>query len=277
MGLRINTNLASMAAQRALAENQRVLEKTYQRMASGKRVVEAGDDAAGLSIGENLHAQVRSMRQAHRNANDGISFVQVAEGGMNEIGNGLIRMRELAIQAASDTVGDREREFINEEFENIIAEIDRVANSTTFIGVPLLNGEADKDDLEFQVGIRNDEADRILFNVTENDVRADALGVEGLSALEIDEARDSLDVIDEAIGRVSGTRARLGAVQNKLHSAANSIAVNVENLSAARSRIIDADYAVETSELTKNNILTSTGVAILGQANSVPAQALKLI
>jgi len=181
MGLRISTNMAAMAADRALSNTSEGLAKAYEKLASGQRIIHAGDDAAGLSISENLRAQIRSMGQAERNANDGISFVQVAEGGLNEVSNILIRLRELAIQAASDTVGDKERGYINNEAQQLVSEVDRIANVTNFNGTPLLNGESSKDVLEFQVGTRNNESDRIQFNVGENDVRAGTLGIDGLN------------------------------------------------------------------------------------------------
>lgn len=277
MGLRISTNIASMAANRALQGTTQAQAKSYQRLSSGQRITSAGDDAAGLSISENLRAQIRSMGQAERNANDGISFAQVAEGGLSEIGNMMVRLRELAIQAGSDTVGDKERGYIQQEVSSLTAEIDRIANVTTFNGTPLLNGEAEKGELEFQVGIRNEEADRITFNASENDVRADALGVADLNYESIDGARDALDAIDEGISSVFGARARLGAMQNKMQATVNNIGVAKENLSQARSRISDTDIAQETSDLVRGNILQSAGVSVLAQANQSPTQALKLL
>lgn len=277
MGLRINTNIASMATQRALMHTSESQSKEFERLATGNRINKAGDDAAGLSISENLKSQVRSMKQAERNANDGISFVQVAEGGLNEIANIMIRIRELSVQAASDTVGDKERGFINEEFKSLVQEVDRISNVTTFNGTPLLNGEASKSELEFQVGIRNDEADKILFNVAENNVTASELGVDGVSSLTIDDARSAMDSADVALGKVNGARARLGAMQNKLQSTVNNLAIAKENLSNARSRIADTDIAESTSELIRHNILQQAGVSILAQANSAPMSALKLI
>lgn len=277
MGLRISTNLASMGAQRVLSRTTEEVNKSFQRLASGNRIVSAGDDAAGLSISENLHAQIRSLKQAERNAQDGISLVQVAEGGMSEIGNILVRLRELSIQAASDTIGDRERGFIDKEYQSLKAEVDRIANVTNFNGTPLLNGEAEKSNLEFQVGARNSEADRINFDVAEYAVTADALGISGVRAESIDSARDSIESLDEAIGRVTGARAGLGAMQNKLQSTTNTIAISKENLSQARSRIADTDIAEEMTNLTQRNILQSAGVSVLSQANSAPQQALKLL
>lgn len=277
MGLRIFTNIASMSANRALQKTTEQQAKSYTRLSSGQRITEAGDDAAGLSISENLRAQIRSMGQAERNANDGISFAQVAEGGLTEIGNMLIRMRELGIQAGSDTVGDKERGFIDQEVKSLLAEVDRIANVTTFNGTPLLNGESSKDKLEFQVGIRNAEADRIQFDVKENDVRTGTLGLDGISYGTIDEARTALDKIDEGVGKVFAARARLGAMQNKLHATVNNLGVAKENLATARSRIADTDVAQETSDLVRGNILQAAGVSVLSQANTSPTQALKLL
>jgi len=277
MGLRIATNMAAISANRSLSKTSEGQAKTYTRLASGQRITEAGDDAAGLSISENLRAQIRSMGQAERNANDGISFAQVAEGGLTEIGNIMIRLRELSIQAASDTIGDKERGYINEESKSLLQEVDRIANVTTFNGANLLNGQSEKAELEFQVGIRNDQADRISFNAAENDVRASTLGVDGIQMDSIDGAREAIDVIDNATSMVFGTRARLGAMQNKLHSTVNNLGVAKENLSNARSRIADTDVAAETSEMVRGNILQSAGIAVLSQANSAPMQALKLL
>jgi flagellin len=277
MGLRISTNMASMTAQRALSGTNEDQAKSYQRLASGNRITSPGDDAAGLSISENLRAQIRSMHHAETNASNGISFVQVAEGGMQEIGNIMIRLRELAIQAASDTIGDTERGFIDQEYQSLLQEVDRIANVTNFNGTPLLNGEASKGVLEFQVGIRNDEADKILFDTSENDVRADALGVSGISAATIDDARETIDAVDIGLSKVNAARARLGAMQNKMHSTVRNLQISKENLYAARSRIADTDVAEETSNLVQKNILQSAGIAVLSQANTSPMQALKLL
>jgi flagellin len=266
-----------MAANRALSHSAEDQKKVFTRLASGQRITTAGDDAAGLSISENLRSQVRSMGQAERNASDGISFAQVAEGGLTEIGNMLVRMRELAVQAASDTIGDKERSFIHKEVSSLVAEVDRIANSTNYNGTQLLNGQASKGTLEIQVGIRNNEADRIKFNANENDVRASNLGIDGLNYTSIDDAREALDKVDKAMDKVLGTRAGLGAMQNKLHSTVSNIGIAKENLTEARSRIADADIAAETSELTRGNILQSAGVAVLAQANQAPMTALKLL
>ena len=277
MGLRIGTNLASMSAQRALSRTSVDISKTYNRLASGNRITSAGDDAAGLSISENLRAQIRSLGQAERNANDGISFVQVAEGGLSEVGNILIRLRELSIQAASDTIGDRERGFIDKEYQSLKNEVDRISNVTNFNGTPLLNGKAPKEELEIQVGSRNNLDDRIKFNVKDYNIGADRLGIASISASTIDSARESIDRVDEAISTVTGARAGLGAMQNKLQSTTNTIGIAKENLTSARSRIADADIAEEATALSQKQILQQAGVAVLAQANSAPQLALKLL
>jgi flagellin len=277
MGLRISTNMASMSAQRALNGTTEQQAKTYTRLATGQRITKAGDDAAGLSISENLRGQIRSMGQAERNANDGISFAQVAEGGLTEIGNIMIRLRELAVQAASDTVGDKERGFIHQEATSLIQEVDRIANVTSFNGTPLLNGQSEKSELQFQVGIRNDESDRIRFGTTDYDVRASTIGVDGLSWESVDSSRDALGTIDSAMSQIFAARARLGATQNKLQATVNNLGIAKENLSHARSRIADTDMAAETSELVRGNILQQAGTSVLAQANMAPQQALKLL
>lgn len=277
MGLRISTNMAAIAANRSLSNTSADQSKVYQRLSSGQRITQAGDDAAGLSISENMRAQLRSMNQAERNANDGISFAQVAEGGLSEIGNITIRLRELAVQAGSDTIGDKERGYIQQEVSSLTQEVDRIANVTSFNGTPLLNGQAQKDHLEFQVGTRNDEADRISLNTTENDVRAGTLGIDNLDYTSIEGARESLDKIDNAASQIFSSRARLGAMQNKLHATVNNLDIGKENLSQARSRIADTDIAQETSEMVRGNILQAAGIAVLSQANQAPMQALKLL
>lgn len=277
MGLRIGTNIAALSSQRQLQKTQGDVQKTFQRLASGNRITSAGDDAAGLSISENLHAQIRSLKQAERNANDGISLVQVAEGGLSEIGNILVRLRELSIQASSDTIGDRERGFIDKEYQSLKAEVDRIAQVTNFNGTPLLSGTAKKSNLEIQVGARNAEADRISFGANDYNVTTSALDVSDVSAKTIDSARNSIDKLDDAISRVTGARAGLGAMQNKLQSTVNNLSIAKENLTSARSRIADADIAEETTVMAQKQILQQAGMAVLAQANAYPQQALKLL
>lgn len=277
MGLRVNTNIASLNSQRNLRLNRAALDKSLEKLSSGSRINRAGDDAAGLAISENLRAQIRGLQQAERNANDGVSLVQVAEGGMQEISNILIRLRELAVQAASDTVGPTERKFLNREFDALLQEIDRIANATEFNKMPLLNGSGVAFDI--QVGTRNNpNVDRItFFDSSSADVTAVALGINLSNVADKASAQNSLTSIDNAIVSVSSIRADFGAMQNRLQSIINNLGISVENMSAANSRIRDTDVAAETAELTKNNILVQAGTAVLSQANASIQNALTLL
>lgn len=276
MGLRINTNVPSLGAQRALSQTNRRLDDNLRKLASGERITRAGDDAAGLAISENLRADIRSMRQAKRNANDGISMIQTAEGSLGEVSNMLIRLRELAIQAASDTVGDKERSFTDIEFQNLKEEIDRISNSTQFNGIRLLNGSGGV--LDFQIGIENDPIlDRITFDGNRTDSTLGALGLSNETIATKIGAQNTLQRVDDALVNINGMRANLGAIQNRLTSTINNLGISDENLSAARSRIRDVDVASETSDLTKNTILQKAGASVLSQANSTPQIALNLI
>jgi flagellin len=252
------------------------LDKSLEKLSSGSRINRAGDDAAGLAISENLKAQIRGIRQAKRNSLDGVSLIQVSEGGLNEISNILMRLRELSIQAASDTIGDTERQFTDREFQSLKQEIDRISNVTQFNGTPLLNGKAGI--FEIQVGTHNNPIlDRIVYNGERSDSSLDALKLGGESVATKQGAQLSLSVIDDALVRVNSIRADLGALQNRLQSTINNLAISDENLSAANSRIRDTDFAEEVSEMTKNNILMQSGIAVLGQANSTNQSALKLL
>jgi flagellin len=275
MGLVIGTNMGALTTSRLLNRTTEDQAKSYQRIASGQRIVNAGDDAAGLSMSERLRSQIRSLGQAERNTNQGIAFSQVAEGALTEISNGMIRLRELGIQSSSDTVGDNERAAIQQETQGVIQEINRIANSTSFNGVSLLNGSSGS--LTFQVGMKNTENDRIEFNVKDADVRAGTLGIEGLDLSSIGGARDSLDTVDQAFNKLLSTRASLGAIQNRLQSTSRTTQDIIEGYSSARSNIADTDLAVESSNMVKSNILQQAGIAVLAQANTAPAQALKLI
>ncbi|PIU00621.1 MAG: flagellin FliC [Bdellovibrionales bacterium CG10_big_fil_rev_8_21_14_0_10_45_34] len=276
MGLRINTNVAAINAQRNLAGTKLALDKSLERLSSGYRINRAGDDAAGLAISENLKAQMRGLKQASRNAQDGISLVQVAEGGLNEISSIMIRLRELAVQAASDTIGPVERQFLNVEYDQLVSEIDRIADGTEFNGNALLNGTGAI--LDFQVGTRNDPAiDRITFDGSKADSNAAALGINLTSVADKASAQNSLSAIDTAIVSVSAMRADFGAIQNRLQSTTNNLAISLENMAAANSRIRDVDVAEETSEMTRNNILLQAGTSVLAQANQSTRTALQLL
>ncbi len=276
MGLRINTNVASLNAQRNLLGTKWGLDKSLERLSSGYRINRAGDDAAGLAISENLRAQIRGLKQASRNAQDGVSLVQVAEGGLNEISSIMIRLRELAVQAASDTIGPVERQFLNVEYDQLVSEIDRIADGTEFNGTQLLSGTGSV--LDFQVGTRNDpNIDRLTFDASKADANSAALGINLTSVADKASAQNSLAAIDAAIVSVSAMRADFGAIQNRLQSTIGNLAVSVENLSAANSRIRDVDVAEETAELTRNNILLQAGTSVLAQANQTSNTALSLL
>lgn len=276
MGLRINTNVASLNAQRNLGSTRINMNKSLEKLSSGQRINRAGDDAAGLAISENLKAQIRGLGEAERNAEDGVSLVQIAEGALGEVSNILIRLRELSVQAASDTIGGTERKFLNVEFEQLTSEIDRIANSTEFNRVPLLNGTGAVFDI--QIGTRNDPiSDRLTFDASSADVNVAALGLNLASVSDKISAQNSLSSIDQAIISVSGIRADFGALQNRLQSTVNNIQTSIENLSSANSRVRDTDIAAETAELTKQNILMQAGTSVLSQANASTNQALSLI
>ena len=277
MGLRINTNVPALVAQRNLLHTRTSLDKSLERLSSGSRINRAGDDAAGLAISENLRAQVRGLSQAERNAQDGISLVQVAEGALSEVANILVRFRELAIQAASDTVGPEAREFLDLELQQLKEEVDRIANTTKFNNVSLLNGGSKP--FEIQVGLGNNPlTDRItLFDPFSADINTVALGINLLSFADKMSAQNGLSSIDKAINSVTAVRAEFGAMQNRMQSVVNNILTAKENLAAANSRIRDTDMAVETSNLAKQQILMQTGVSTLAQANQNLSTALKLL
>ena len=276
MGMRVTTNIAAMNAQRNLVGSQRQINDSMAKLASGSRINKAADDAAGLAISEGLKAQIRSGVQAQRNANDGISMVQTAEGGLNEIGNIVVRLRELGIQAASDTVGETERGMLNKEVVQLKSEVQRIASVTTWGTTKLLDGSSPK--FDFQVGLFNNaEEDRISFNAGENVATLDALGLSGIDFSSKEGAQDALGMLDAAQNTVSGTRANLGALQNRLTSTVDNLGVAVENMSAANSRIRDTDVAMASSEMTRNNILLQAGTSTLAQANQSNQLALKLI
>lgn len=278
MALSIQTNVASQAAQRNLAITTKNLQGNFARLSSGLRINTAADDAAGLAISERMKSQIRSMGQAERNANDGISLLQTAEGAMNENSGVLIRMRELAMQAATDTVGTAEKALIQTEFAQLVQEIDRIASVTQFNGVNLLDGSTPT--FNFQVGIGTTAADTISVSMDTMTAAAYGAGATDLTALDVSTvagAQAALTAIDTAIADTSTSRANLGAVQNRLQVTVSNLMSARENLSAANSRIRDVDVAEETAALTRNNILSQAGVAVLAQANQAPQAALSLL
>lgn len=273
MSMSIRTNVASLNAQRNMYQTQQALDSSLSKLSSGYRITKAGDDAAGLGISVNLEAQIASYNQASRNANDGISVVQTAEAALNSQTNTLSRLRELAMQSASDGIGNTERGYIQSEVTQQVAEIDRIANSTEFNGTKLLNAVTS---LDFQVGIRNVAAnDRI--SVSTVDATALTLGVSALDLSSKANAQAALTTIDTAIGKVSTARATLGAAGNRFTATVATVQAASESLSAANSRIRDVDVAEETSKLARAQVQAQAGVAVLAQANQMPQMALKLL
>ena len=274
MGLRVNTNSASINAQRNLSSVTDRLSGNFRRLSTGLRISSAADDAAGLAISERLRSQIRSLDQAKRNANDGISMAQTADGALNEVSSILTRLRELAIQSSNGSVSNQDKETLDQEFQSLVSEVNRIGASTEFSGIKLLDGSTSS--VSFQVG----------FGTTAG---TDTISVSLSAALSTSLSLNSLDIgsggatttaitnIDAAINTVSGLRGTLGAVQNRLGSTINNLSITVENLSAAESRIRDVDIAYETAQLTRNQILQQASIAVLGQANSLPQSALRLL
>lgn len=276
MSFRINTNMSSLQAQTPMKKVSRETEESFAKLSSGERITKAADDAAGLAISEKLKAEIRSSRQANRNANDGMSLVQTAEGGLNETSSLLTRMRELSMQAASDTISDSDREKSSYEYNNIKQELERIAQTTEFNGRKLLNGQGPK--LDFQVGVGSHSSDDIIsFNSGNINAGIDSLGVSNVSINSKFNAQESLATIDSAINKVSAQRSTIGSIQNRLNTSSNNLQIYTENMSSANSRIRDVDYAVETSNQARNSILTNANTAVLAQANMSGQGALKLI
>ena len=274
MSLSIRTNVASLNAQRNLTTTQNALDSSLAKLSSGYRITKAGDDAAGLGVSTSLTAQYKSYNQAVRNANDGLSVVQSAEAGFNEIANILTRMRELAMQSASDGVGDTQRGYVQTEKASLSSEVDRIANTTQFNGTNLLNSTGTS--LDFQVGIGNDATnDRI--SVSSVDVTASTLGVGTLDFSSKAGAQAALTTIDTALDTLSSKRSTYGAMGNRLQSAINAVQTFAEATAAANSRIRDVDVAEETANMTRSNILAQAGISVLAQANQMPQMALKLL
>jgi flagellin len=274
MGLRIQTNLPSIAAQRVLGVQQKRQEHATQALASGSRIVNAADDAAGLAISESLKGQIRGIAMARNNAFNAGSSIQIAEGGLNEINNILIRMRELGIQSASDNIGDQERGFLNEEGKQLLEEADRIAKTTRFGDKRLLDGSGG--DMEFHVGAFAGPENVIKYNLG-MDATAGNLGIDGISVLDKGSARDALQTVDDALQKIGSMRANFGSIQSRLYATTSNLDIQYENLSAANSRIRDADVAKESAELASSQVLQQAAISVLAQANQFPAVALKLI
>ncbi|NRA62879.1 MAG: flagellin FliC [Pseudobacteriovorax sp.] len=290
MGLRIRTNVSSLTAQRFAQNNSNEMQQSLERLSSGYRINKSADDAAGLAISESIRAKVRGLNQAKRNANDAVSMIQVAEGSLNEIGNIFVRMRELTIQSASDTIGDQERSYLNREYTQLVDEVDRISATTEFNSLKLFDSEQ-KDQLVIQVGVNGSAVEDNEDTITLNLEGLKTLNTEGLALgkeaeigpLEIDGSIDrdtvveKLNTIDEAINRVSSERATLGSVQSRLNTAVNNLSIQNENLQTANSRIRDVDFAEESSRLTQNRVLQQSSLSVLMQANQNPDMALQLL
>jgi len=279
MAISVLTNIASLNAQRNLSTTQASLSSSMGKLSSGLRINNASDDAAGLGISENLKANIRSLSQAQRNTNDGISMSQVAEGGMNEMQGIVSRMRELAVQAANSTLGVNERGYIQIEFSQLKSEIDRISSTTNFNGQKLLDGSASTG-LTFQVGIFNTANDRLGMSITKltaSTLGSTSLHIASASLSTAVNAQTAIGSFDKAIQQLSQSRAKVGAMQNRMQITLATLGVERENLSAANSRIRDVDVAEETAMMTKSQILSQAGIAILAQANQMPQAALSLL
>jgi len=284
MPVRIFNNIASLNAQRILGNNNENLARSIERISSGIRINRGADDPAGLAISEALRSDIRALRQAGRNANDGIALINVTEGALNEQSSILIRLRELASQAATGTIGSTERATIQLEFTALRNEIDRIAATTQFNGQGLVDGSlasgiVPANQILIQVGIENNTASRINLNTEINlaEVTSTGLSIQNLSVTSSLGALSALETINTAIATVTSSRGQVGAVQNRLVRAVSNLAVTTENLQAAESTIRDADIAAEIGELTRNQILVQSATAMVGQANLIPQSILQLL
>ncbi|ERS85093.1 hypothetical protein Q667_17725 [Marinobacter sp. C1S70] len=275
MALGINTNVASINAQNQLGKSQNLGDQALQRLSSGLRINSAKDDAAGLAIATKFDAQIRGLTVAQRNANDGISLAQTAEGALDEVTNNLQRIRELAVQSANATNSDKDRIALNQEVAQRKDEIDRIGSVTKFNGTALLDGAFTSQ--QFQVGANNSAVDRISISIdTAIAVSAGGLSVTS-TASTVSGAQTLLDQVDAALDTVNGLRGTLGAVQNRFESTISNLGNSIENLSASQSRILDADFAAESAKLAKANVLQQAGISVLAQANARPNQVLSLL
>jgi flagellin len=289
MGMRIKTNVSSLIAQRQLQNNSANLSDSMQKLSTGHRINKSADDAAGLAVSTSMGAKIRGMNQAKRNANDAVSMLQVAEGAMEEMTNMTVRLRELTVQSASDTIGDRERSYLNKEYTALVDEIDRIAATTEFNGNKMFSSE--KEEFVIQVGTNNSDPDEnqdtvtinlagLRFNSEDLELgKEDEIGPSepGDSGPDRSDIAGKLENIDLALEKFSNERATLGSVQSRLNSAINNIGVSVENMSSAKSRIKDVDFASETATFAQQKILLQSGTSVLSQANIQPEMALALI
>ncbi len=281
MAVFVNTNVGSLVAQRTLSKAQNAGQKSLTRLSTGLRINSASDDAAGLAISEKFKSQTRSLEQARRNGNDGVSLIQTAESSVEQMQGILGRMRELSVQSSNGTLSSSDRDFLQSEFSSLRTELDRIADTTEFNGKSLLQGSASAG-VDFQVGIDDTANDRITVKITSS--RSDDLGgtaaslkLDQQSVSQASKAQDALASIDKAINQLSSVRSGLGSVQNRLSVAVDNLGSRIENMSAANQRIRDVDVAKESANLTRSQILTQAGVSVLAQANQAPQVALSLI
>ena len=271
----VRNNLLSEAIQRNLKNVSRDYESEALKLSTGKRINKSSDDPAGLAISKQLEANIRSLRQANRNANEGLSLVQTAEGGLNEIGNIIMRLRELAIQSSSDNLSDEERGLLQTEYSQLHSEMDRISNTTEYNGMRLINGSTQKIDL--QVGIHSTENDRITLDTRTVVATTDNFDLDRDGISSADDARDSLETLDKAMSSISGQRAQLGAYQSRLTSAISNLENLTFNQEAAKSVIEDADYAQSASRLISLAIVQEAGISTLSQVNDLNSRIIKLL
>ena len=290
MGMRIRTNVPSLITQRYMSGNQEKLQGSMEKLSSGYRINKSADDAAGLAVSGSMNAKLRGLNVARRNANDAISMIQVAEGSMNEMSNITVRLRELTVQAASDTIGDKERGYLNREYVQLVDEFDRIAKTTEFNGTMLFDS-GDQTEYVIQVGTNGsapeENLDTIKVDLEGIQFSSESIGLgkgseigpseTGGSGPTRNEIAEKLSTIDDALTRIASERATLGAVQSRMGSSINNLSINIENLDTARSRIMDVDFASETANLTQSRILVAASASVLGQANSAPEVALQLL
>ncbi|MCY4643405.1 MAG: flagellin [Bacteriovoracales bacterium] len=276
MALKIATNVISQQVQNSLSSSTKRSGEALQKLSSGSRINKAGDDAAGLAIVQRLRATTKSLAQATRNANDGISYIQTAEGALNETSNIVIRLRELAIQASSDTIGDNERALLDQERIQLVEEIDRIAHSTEFNGSELINGQG-KESLSFHIGYKAGDENKIVYNAGHTDATTSSLGIDSLDISNQQDAESGIERLDEAIDHISGFRANLGSLQSRLQSTINNLHVQRISQDSARSAIQDTDVAEQASQLARLDVIKQAGIASLASANSLPNSALRLL
>lgn len=281
MGLRIRSNVESLVSQRQLSNNNADLSQSMEKLSSGQRINKSADDAAGLAISENLRAKTRGINQAKRNANDGVSLIQVAEGGLNEVSNIMVRLRELTVQAASDTLGEAERGYLDKEYQSLVKEIDRISGTVEFNGLKLLGPMDAESGVRVQVGYMNSDNDALTLSLgdAKDGINADSLKLKNtkITGDDRDKIAENLKTIDDGLALIQNSRATLGATQSRLNSAISNISISAENMTAANSRIRDVDFAEETAKSTQSRILSQAGLSVLTQANQRPEMALALL